>query len=82
MRFASFLSSGFTTMAVIDPPESKLAKWTSFDWWEVGEYISTIFHKLNHIKSMYVLHLPKPSKLSFQVILCPETPFSFKLTHT
>ena len=27
--FASFLSGGFTTMAVINPPESKLAKRTS-----------------------------------------------------
>ena len=25
MRFASFLSGGFTTMAVINPPEKKLA---------------------------------------------------------
>ena len=29
MRFASFLSGGFTTMAVINPPESELAKRTS-----------------------------------------------------
>ena len=29
VRFASFLSGGFTTMAVINPPESKLAKRTS-----------------------------------------------------
>jgi hypothetical protein len=27
--FASFLSGGFTTMAVINPPERKLAKRTS-----------------------------------------------------
>ena len=26
VRFASFLSGGFTTMAVINPPEKKLAK--------------------------------------------------------
>ena len=26
VRFASFLSGGFTTMAVINPPERKLAK--------------------------------------------------------
>ena len=32
MRFASFLSGGFTTMAVINPPERKLAKRTSVDW--------------------------------------------------
>ena len=29
MRFASFLSGGFTTGAVINPPERKLAKRTS-----------------------------------------------------
>ena len=32
VRFASFLSGGFTTMAVINPPESKLAKRTSVHW--------------------------------------------------
>ena len=29
VRFVRFLSSGFTTMAVINPPENKLAKRTS-----------------------------------------------------
>ncbi len=29
VRFASFLSGGFTTMVVINPPERKLAKRTS-----------------------------------------------------
>jgi hypothetical protein len=29
VRFASLLSGGFTTMAVINPPERKLAKRTS-----------------------------------------------------
>jgi hypothetical protein len=31
VRFASFLSSGFTTMAVMNPPEKKLEKRTSVD---------------------------------------------------
>ena len=30
--FASFLSSGFTTMEVINPQERKLAKRTSVEW--------------------------------------------------
>ena len=30
MRFASFLSGGFTTMAVINPPEKKMAKCTNY----------------------------------------------------
>ena len=29
VHFASFLSGGFTTMAVMDPPEKKLEKHTS-----------------------------------------------------
>ena len=32
VRFASFLSGGFTTRAVINPPEKKLANRTSVDW--------------------------------------------------
>ena len=32
VRFARFLSGGFTTMAVINPPERKLAKRTSVHW--------------------------------------------------
>ena len=52
VRFASFLSGGFTTMAVINPPEKKLAKRTSVHWgvqiWvndsiNVGIYLITIY---------------------------------------
>ena len=32
MRFANFLSGGFTTMAVMNPPEKKLGKRTSVHW--------------------------------------------------
>ena len=32
MRFASFLSGGFTNMEVINPPENKLAKRTSVQY--------------------------------------------------
>jgi hypothetical protein len=32
MRFASYLSGRFITMAVINPPEKKLAKCTSVQW--------------------------------------------------
>ena len=32
VRFASFLSCGFTTMAVINPSEKKVAKRTSVEW--------------------------------------------------
>ena len=32
VHFASFLSGGFTTMAVINPPERKLVKRTSVQW--------------------------------------------------
>ena len=32
VRFASFLSGGFITAIVVNPPESKLAKRTSVQW--------------------------------------------------
>ena len=32
VRFARFLSGGFTTMAVINPPEREMAKLTSVHW--------------------------------------------------
>jgi hypothetical protein len=32
VRFANFLSGEFTTMALINPPEGKLAKCTSVQW--------------------------------------------------
>ena len=32
VRFSSLLSGGFTTMAVINPPEKKLANRTSVHW--------------------------------------------------
>ena len=32
VRFASFLSGGFITAIVVNPPESKLAKRTSVHW--------------------------------------------------
>jgi hypothetical protein len=50
VRFASFLSGGFTsTMAVINPPESKLAKRTSV------QFTETLFFSLENIKK----HLQK-----------------------
>ena len=33
MRFATFLSGGFTTMIVMNPPEKKLEKRTSVQWY-------------------------------------------------
>ena len=34
VHFASFLSGGFTTMAVINPPEKNLANRTSVQWFK------------------------------------------------
>ena len=44
VRFASFLSFGFTTMAVINPPEKKLAKRTSVDRFEKHQSTLDLFH--------------------------------------
>ena len=35
VRFASFFSGGFITMAVTNPPERKLAKRTSVQWVDI-----------------------------------------------
>ena len=53
-RFASFLSGGFTTMAVMNPTERKLAKRTSLQWDEIISVgASMYFHK--HLRFHKVL---------------------------
>ena len=42
VRFASFLSGGFTTMPVINPPERKLAKRTSVHWFKIYKIVSIL----------------------------------------
>ena len=42
VRFASFLSGRFTTMTVINPPKSKLAKCTSVHWFVWKPYFCFI----------------------------------------
>ena len=44
MRFASFLSGGFITAIVVNPPESKLAKRTSVQWF-TKHHFQTNEHK-------------------------------------
>ena len=43
VRFASFLSGGPTTLAVINPPERKLAKRTSVQWVAALDLGHTLF---------------------------------------
>ena len=40
--FASFLSGGFITVIVVNPPERKLAKHTSMQWQQLGAVASTV----------------------------------------
>ena len=40
VRFASFLSGGFITAIVLNPPESELAKRTSVQWFDCTECIA------------------------------------------
>ena len=52
VRFASFLSSGFTTMAVIISPERKLAKRTSVNWSKMAlKLYSHLLQKLRNKSS-------------------------------
>ena len=46
MRFSSFLFGGFTTMAIINPPERKLEKRTSVQW--CGSFFSWLFKNENN----------------------------------
>jgi hypothetical protein len=39
VRFAGFLSGGFITAIVVNPPESKLTKRTSVHW-QIGHYLN------------------------------------------
>ena len=59
MRFASFLSGGFTAMIVINPPERKLAKRISVQWMKC-----TLEHK-NWFKNFLV-------NMSPRVVYCLE----------
>ena len=38
VHFASFLSRGITTVVVLNPPERKLAKGTSRQWWPYQQH--------------------------------------------
>ena len=40
VRFASFLSGGFITAIVVNPPERKLAKRTSVKWYATSVLVS------------------------------------------
>ena len=46
VRFASFFSGGFTTMAVINQPEKKMVKRTSVNWFKL---VYGLFGKSNKI---------------------------------
>ena len=56
--FVSVLSGGFTTMAVINPPERKLAKSTSVQWGKIVSRVACLFFSLIHFqKNTVAAHL-------------------------
>jgi hypothetical protein len=57
--FASFLSDGFTTMAVKNPPERKLAKCTSLQWSNLSMpvYLPWAEHRIQLKKFHFALAL-------------------------
>ena len=67
MRFASFLSGGFITAIVVNPPERKLAKRTSVHWDGPTNQSAYVFLKISGACSgrvlgvMFLLHLKKKS---------------------
>ena len=73
MRFASFLSGGFTTMAVIASPERKLAKRTSVQ--RCVFYLTQIpdFCELQRIFILIIKHISRLSKISEDRVKSRET---------
>ena len=55
MRFASFLSGGFTTMTVKNPPEKKLEKRTSVQLYKL---LGQIFLIQNNVRQEFQLTRP------------------------
>ena len=62
VRFANFLSGGFTTMAVMNPPEKKLKKRTSVQCNEFKGFIK--WYKVSFSFTIAILFFLKKSKLS------------------
>ena len=55
MRFVSFLSAGFTTKAVINPPERKLANTPLYSGMKLPEYALAIgVSQINEATLVYV----------------------------
>ena len=70
MRFASFLSGGFITAIVVNPPESKLAKRTSVHWqaqcgcwrllkWSIADLLT--FHSSSDVSLPFGLQGMQPT---------------------
>ena len=53
MHFASFLSGGFTTMAVINPTEKKLANPTSVRWLRSSSLASSRTKEVDFVFSLH-----------------------------
>ena len=65
MRFASFFSGGFITKAVINPPESKLAKRTSV-------HCTTMYLLDQNVKpSKGVCFFSEMTRINFLLYICP-----------
>ena len=56
MRFASFLSGEFTTMAVINPPERKLTKRTSVQYYEPLGFSDLTLKDMEDFNKMWCIH--------------------------
>ena len=57
VRFASLLSDGFTTVAVINPPEKKLAKRTSVQWFGIKKNLTVWYVSLVYLTKVQVFQV-------------------------
>ena len=73
VRFASFLSGGFITAIIVNPPESKLSKRTSLYWLQIARYNSLI---LDHsIKAFYEQKFSKDRLWDIMLFTLPSIHF-------
>ena len=72
MRFASFLSGGFITAIVVNPPEMKLAKRTS-----VHSPASLANHNTAHHRRNQMVAILDPTKVSSAMSSSEITNFKF-----
>ena len=81
MRFASFLSGGFISALVVNPPERKLAKRTSVQWFTCIRGFLCVFVFHMYVDSNNFCHLYYPQAILQIKCLRQRKNFTFQLKY-